>query len=79
MSRLNANTTRAGVGIVYLRSGKEYEGELEIVDGMVHFDGERRLCNMSGVSYYYAEPRTWSSREVTEIRWLERYPVETVT
>lgn len=57
--------------IVILRDGRAYKGEASIVDGFVHFEGDRRIHTGDHVMYRRAGGRTWPRREIQEIRWSD--------
>ena len=68
---------RGGLAVIVLRDGREYEGDVQVVSGFVHFDGRRRVKNTQGVTYRPAGARSWPHQRILEIRWLDIYQPET--
>jgi hypothetical protein len=55
--------------IVFLRDLRQYEGEVWVADGLVHFYGERRVLTDGQVTHRPAGERTWPRCRIREIRW----------
>ena len=56
--------------IVRLRDNREYEGDVRIEGGFVHFQGRRRFRESEGVTYRTTAGWSWPPQRVLEIRWL---------
>jgi hypothetical protein len=63
--------SRAGSAVVSLRSGRHYEGRVEIDGVFAHFSGRRRLVLADRVDYRPADDQTWPHSEIVHIRWIK--------
>jgi hypothetical protein len=64
-------TARSGRAVVTLRTGRAYEGQIEIAGPFVHFSGRRRVGHGEDVSYRRAGDCTWPYARIDSIRWIK--------
>jgi hypothetical protein len=63
---MTSTQRNARFGLVRLKTGRAYEGRVEVDPPFVHFSGRRRVHDGS---YRPADDHTWPANQVEAIRW----------
>jgi hypothetical protein len=60
------------LALVFLWDGRTYDGRITVEDGLIHFDGRRRVVTDGQTTHRPAGARKWPLQAVREIRPLEQ-------